>query len=763
MTKAKTRRAELLHLLRRGIPYLKPYWKEYLLVIVSLIVGQGFMTLFNVSPSLLVDQGIVPQDFPRLLQILMRLGGLYVLSTLLNIAADYAIGSAESNLKRDLRIDLFTHVQYLPESYISGLEPGAITGLFARELLVVRDTLRTLIPNAFDAILQFGFAVVAFVVLDWRLAVVLLLMLPIVSIIPRRAVDKAAETDYSTKLSDAAVASRVDDNVNAHTLIRVYGLQQKSIARFAKDLGKGRKPPSNLLEAYRKGSERSFYRARMVWTLTNMQQMLLTGIVMAVGAVFAFQGTITPATFIVFVPLTAQVGDAVTKFSVFLNGLVSASTSLQRLDALIANSEKPDENAEWIAAPELRKEIAFRDVTFGYSDSKLVLNGLNLDVPIGRSVALVGRSGEGKSTLLKLLTRLYPLKGGEILLDGVPIRHIRPGDLHRQVGVVLGEDALQNATVRDNITLFDPDYTEEAIVSAAKAAGAHEFILNLPNGYDTTVGEGGKFLSRGQRKRIEFARAILQDPRVLVLDETTSALDPQSEAAMKTTIRRWAEGRTLIFVTHRLSTISDLVDHICVIDGGRVVEQGSHDDLLALSGVYYQSWRLQNGFMLSEDGLSAGVSSARLALIPLFRNVPEEGLKELAGEFTTEYFEADRVVVSQGEVARRFYIIVRGAISVTTEGYEGRPVEVSRLEDGDHFGEIALLSGSLRSATVTTTLPTTLLSLTRHVFLKFVDQYQGLRASLESDAMEREFRTVARVGRRGRRPGSFPDELDFNE
>jgi len=658
----------IVYFLRRATFFLKPYWKENLLSVIAITLSQLFILFFVLAPKYFVDAIQNEMDPNRMLLALGLLVGLLVISLMMTIVSDFFLSKAEDSLKKDLRLELFHHVQYLSAENISQAEAGKITSIFASELMAINDTLRSLIPDAFRAFLQLVFAIGAFFFLEWRLAVAVLLILPLTGIIPRKAIGKAAEADYKSKLSDAAVNSRVEDNIRSYKLIRAFGLQAKIRTEFADFLkGKQNSNPT-WKDSIGSGLDLSFFRIRMVDTLTSLQQLTLNGIVFVIGAVLTFQKIITVSTFIVLVPLMTQIGSAIVNLSCFFGDLVSASSSMKRFDQVVAESDIVEEHDQLVPLPKISQNISIKGVNFRYLESQPVLDCVDLNIPVGSSVALVGRSGVGKTSLLRLLLRFNSPNHGSILVDGNQIDSIQHLDLHRHIGIVLQEDALLNASVRDNITLFDAEISEEDIVDAAKAVDAHDFIQNMAQGYDTVVGESGKFLSPGQRKRIEFARAIVRNPSILLLDEPTASLDHMAEATMINTIKELAKDRTVLIVTHRLSTIANVVDQICVLHDGCIVEKGLHAELLAQKGLYHQNWQLQNGFILSEDGLSAQVSPERLALIPLFEKLPKEALDKLSDEFKTEYYDSGRTVVAQGELANRFFIVVRGKLTVFASG-----------------------------------------------------------------------------------------------
>jgi ATP-binding cassette subfamily B protein len=315
----------------------------------------------------------------------------------------------------------------------------------------------------------------------------------------------------------------------------------------------------------------------------------------------------------------------------------------------------------------------------------------------------------------------------------VDLRQAKQASLRTQKAVVFQDSFLFNATIRENIALARPDATEAEVVEAAKSAEIHEFIMTLPDAYNTMVGERGSRFSGGQRQRIAIARAVLKDPAILVLDEATSALDAASEHAINATLRRIGRGRTVISVTHRLSSVVNM-DRVCLFNKGRLVEEGSHKQLLASGGFYTELWRKQSGVHVAVESDAseeqASVDGAWLGEVPLMKGVAAETLAEVARWFGTEKFREDRVIVQQGDPGDRFYILARGSVEVSRIE-NGQSVWLAKLEDGDYFGEMALLSDQPRNATVRALTPCVCLSLPRYRFHRLLAREPELREHIE--------------------------------
>jgi ATP-binding cassette subfamily B protein len=411
---------------------------------------------------------------------------------------------------------------------------------------------------------------------------------------------------------------------------------------------------------------------------------------------------------------------------------MQGSSSARRMREILAEGADRNPPHETVSTEPvgLRHAIELRGVTFRYGDLT-VLENVSLSIAAGQSVAFVGRSGSGKSTLVSLLMRVYDPASGTIAIDGRDMRTIAPSAVRAQIGVVFQSSFLFNATVRENIRLGRMDATDADVETAARAAQVHDFLVELPLGYDTVVGEGGSILSGGQQQRIALARAIVRRPRILIMDEATSALDPATEAAVNATLGELSADRTLIAVTHRLTSVMDM-DHVYVFDKGHLVEEGPPSDLLARGGTFASLWQKQNSFSVNATGTHARLDSLFLRTIPIFADVEDARLDALADAFRSEFHEGGARLITRGEPGEIFYIIVRGRVEVL--GTQGA---AWILEDGDFFGEIALLADVPRTATVNTLERCLFLTLHRDQFRALLQNDAGLRAAFERVMQQR--------------------------
>jgi subfamily B ATP-binding cassette protein HlyB/CyaB len=322
---------------------------------------------------------------------------------------------------------------------------------------------------------------------------------------------------------------------------------------------------------------------------------LVTAVILYMGAKLVIAGELTVGELIAFNLLAGHVSSPVLRLAQTWQDFHQARLSIARLGDILNTAPEPTYNPNRMALPSIRGDISFEHVSFRYKiDGPEILHEINLDIPAGQVIGIVGPSGSGKSTLAKLSQRLYLPEAGRVLVDGVDVAQVDPSWLRRQIGVVLQDSILFNRSVRDNIALSDPALPTERVIAAATLAGAHDFILKLPDVYDTIVGERGGSLSGGQRQRIAIARALITDPRILIFDEATSALDYESEHIIQQNMTQITRSRTVLIIAHRLSTLR-MADRIITIERGRIIEDGTHETLVGSGGRYAALHRLQSG------------------------------------------------------------------------------------------------------------------------------------------------------------------------
>jgi len=699
------------------LPYLRPYRRQTVLLLLEVSVETAFNAWVPFSFGLLIDDALVPRSRDTLIAILVALAVSVVVATVVGTARERLYAQTVADVVGDIRAELFDHLQRLSLGYFSRAQAGDVLSRFSADLVSVENALAYVLPWAISPSLDVMVYTVLLFVLDWKLALIAMLVWPVALLGPRWYAPKALAASYQKKQLDAASVTVVQENLSGQAVVKAFGLEPMWRERFARsNAGLRRKTASSL------------FVGAMVERSALAGVFALYVVVVGVGAWLVYDGSLDLGKFVAFQALYLSLGYGLIYVTQYIPSLVQGLGGFRRIGELFSERPEVTDSPDARELPRLGDEIAFRDVTFGYADRPPSLIGLSMHIGRGDSVALVGSSGSGKSTALGLLMRFHDPSAGSIAFDGHDLRAASQGSLRRQIGIVFQESILFNASIRENIRLGRPEASDEDVEAAARAAEVHDVVLAQPNGYDTVVGERGGLLSGGQRQRIAIARAIVRDPAILVLDEATSALDPATEADLNATLRSVGKGRTTVTVTHRLASATGC-DRIFVLDHGSLAESGTHAELLAAGGAYAALWRRQAGFTLTEDG--AEVTTDRLAQVPVLSGLDESLLDEMTRLFTSEEVPAGRVVIQEGDPGDRFYLVVRGRLVVTRTDDDGTEVQVNVHEDGDHFGEIALLRRAPRIATVRTVIPTLLLSLAQEHFLRLIERAPQVRAAME--------------------------------
>ncbi|TPQ41253.1 multidrug ABC transporter ATP-binding protein [Bradyrhizobium guangdongense] len=565
------------------VSFVRPYLGNYKRMLSFVAFGVMIETLFNVimplSLKFLIDDALGEEDFQALYKILAVLAVAGIFTSIVAVWYERWDARLAACLISDIRKRLFEHVQDLPASYFQRTKRGEILSRFSVDLSAVEGSIKTFANSAALPFLELIAGIILMVFLNWQLAAVALLVFPITLIGPRILTPKAVQANYEQKLNEAALLGMVQENVGAQAVIKAFSLQRRMFGFFTFRNNETRNKIASAT-----------FLSTMVERTVTISVLLLHLVVLAIGAYLATKGQITIGTFVTFESAFWEVSYNIAHVMHFIPVSISSAAAVRHIQDLL---DEPTRGADRAGAPDLPRitnDITFDRVTFQYEGSQTpVLDNLSLKLNVGKSIAIVGPSGSGKSTLLNLILRLYVPDDGRLTIDGVDIRKVTLTSLRQSMAVVFQENMLFNMSIRENIRLGKEGATDAEVEEAAKKAEIHRYIMSLPQKYDTPVGERGDTLSGGQRQRIAIARAIIRNPSVLLLDEATSALDQTTEAAINRTLLKVAKGRTMIWSTHRLTSVVEM-DEIIVISGGRAIERGSHAELLAKNGVYRKLW-----------------------------------------------------------------------------------------------------------------------------------------------------------------------------
>ncbi|MCS7220237.1 MAG: ABC transporter ATP-binding protein [Anaerolineae bacterium] len=579
-----------MHVLKRLASYLGPYWPRLIVTSALILLYTGLNLLPPLFQRAIVDQVIGQRDLSRLAGWIVGLIGVYALAELVNFGDQYLRHILGERFILDLRVRLYDHLQRLSLGFFERTSTGELMSRVSNDVNALEQFItHGVILTAVDFLRLVGASVVL-LALDWRLALVVLATVPAIAIGLRRFNQRSRPIYRRVRDRLGDINARLQDDLAGIRVVQAFGQEDAELERFRR-----------VSEGYYHERVRAIRTWSTFFPALDFVSALSGAAMLGVGAAMVVAGQMSLGTLVAFLSYVQSFYDPIRRLTEVDNTFQQAIAAGERIFELMDEVPGIQDAPDAVELENVRGEVVFEDVHFHYGDGNEVLHDIDFRIAPGEVVALVGPSGAGKTSIANLLCRFYDPAHGRILIDGHDLRKIRLRSLRRHIAVVLQDTFLFNGTVRENLIYGKPDATEEEMIAAAKTAYAHEFIMSLPNGYDTEIGERGMKLSGGQRQRLALARAILTNPRILILDEATSSVDAEAEYLIQQALEETLKGRTALVIAHRLSTIRN-ADKIIALENGRIREIGHHRELLSRCGLYSQLYQRQLELATADDG-----------------------------------------------------------------------------------------------------------------------------------------------------------------
>lgn len=570
--------------------FVKPYYWEIILTLIIGVIKFGIPLFIPFLTKIVIDDILLNTeltDAERIKQLTYWLGGALVIFFIIRPPVEYYrqyfAQHVSNKVLYDIRKELYVHLQKLSLKFYSNHRAGDIISRFINDVEATKNFVMIGLMNLWLDMTTILIVIGIMLTMDWKLTIVAVISLPLFAISVKYFFGRLRALTRIRSQALANLQSYLHERVSGISIVKSFALEEHEQKIFDKENG----------EFLDKSLDHTRWNAKsfaVVNTITDIAPLLVIGFAsyliiqgqLSVGEMAAFMGYIER----LYSPLRRLMNSSTT--------LTQSIASMDRMFSLMDEEYDVQNKPNALPLPPVTGKVEFQNVQFKYEEEgQPVLKSINFTIQPGETAAFVGMSGGGKSTIVSLIPRFYDVTSGSVKIDGKDVREVDIKTLRSQIGIVLQDNILFSDSVKQNILMGKPDATDEEVIAAAKAANAHDFIMSLPNGYDTKVGERGVKLSGGQKQRIAIARVFLKNPPILVLDEATSALDLESEALIQESLERLASDRTTIIIAHRLSTITH-ADKIFVIDHGEVAEEGNHESLMAKKGIYHDLFQIQN-------------------------------------------------------------------------------------------------------------------------------------------------------------------------
>lgn len=567
-------------MLKRFISYYKPHMSIFILDMLACLIMSNVGVVYPIITRLMLNDFIPNRNYALIITYGLVLLALYVIRMLLNYFVQYQGHMMGVRMQAQMRRDMFNRLEELPYSFYDNHETGKIMSRMTNDLMDISELAHHGPENIIITSITIITSFVYLATINLPLTLVIFICVPLLLIIAVLLRKRMRVAFMKSRVATARINASLESSISGIRVTRAFNNAEKEKEKF--EVGN-----SEFTEA-----RRDAYKAMGIFnSSTAFITNVFNVIVLISGGIFLYNGKIDFADYSAFIVSINLFLTPVTTLINFMEQYQSGVTGFERFIEIMDQEPERDTPGA-VDIGEVEGHIELRDVCYGYDGEREILNHVSLDVPAGKTFALVGPSGGGKTTICHLVPHFYNLDSGKILIDGKDINSVTMQSLRRSIGIVQQDVYLFNASIKDNILYGRLDATDEEVIEAAKRADIHDYVMSLPEGYDTQIGERGVRLSGGQKQRLSIARVFLKNPPILILDEATSALDNTTEILIQRSLDELCRGRTTLIVAHRLSTIKN-ADEIAVVDSGKIIEKGTHEELMELGGIYNSLYSLQ--------------------------------------------------------------------------------------------------------------------------------------------------------------------------